>query len=56
MAQIDIAIKLVQLVAALVSLWRNGGRDSILFALEESHKAVCDERCQIERREAQKNL
>lgn len=55
MAGLEILVKTVQLLAALLSLWKMGGSEVVKDVLSKNHKAVCDEKCQLElKRDAQK--
>ncbi len=49
MGYIEILIKIVQLIAAVISLWRMAGREAAVKVLDQSKQAVCDEKCELKR-------
>jgi hypothetical protein len=51
---IDLIVKIIKLVLAIISIWKNGGGEAARRVIAESNKAICDEQCELElKREVQ---
>ena len=48
MSWITILSQIIQLIWALIGIWKQGGGDVVKQVLADHHKRVCDEVCQIE--------
>ncbi len=50
MAWFEIAAKILQVVWALIGIWRSGGHEAAKVVLKKQHEQICDEQCQINAR------